>query len=729
MTALLVLTLLCQAASDAVVPSGGILIDARSRSGIAGAELTLVGERIVARTDASGRFRWTTRPPPAPVTIIVILPDGRVARPIRLTEWLGADDLVLVAEAAIVEGVTISGIAPTIRSAPGASTALLPGTDLAMRAPATLAQALENVVGVSFISEGQGAVPAIRGLARGRSLILVDGGRVSTERRAGANASFLDPARIGSIEIARGPASVAYGSDAFGGVIAVHSRRAEYRTPLQARVSATVGAGIPQGSGAVELSRGYGSNAVLVSVRARAFGDYRAPAGVVPNSGWRDGGIAARWDHQASARSWSIDWQTGLDRQIGRPRSDAASIVATTPYEDSHRLTVSYESESVGFFKNVRFGGLFGSSRERTEQDRLATSRQPRNVTRADISSRDAQLRATGDHAFGRVLFQAGADFQGRYGLESVDTAIAYDLKGSIVSIQATPSIASAYRTGIGIFGQADAQLTPRLTLTAGLRGDAVRNTNAGGYFGDRRVTNSAAAGLFAATFVLTSRSTITAQIARGFRDPTLTDRFYRGPVGRGFIQGNPDLRAETSRQLDLTTRWDFRLVRLSGAYYDYRIANLVERYLIGTADFFFRNRGAGRLQGAEIEVQTAPSRGIVVDLSAQLSRGRDADTGTPLDDIAPQSISAGLRHSAGRWLDSYLRVAAIARHDAAGPSEVPTPGFVSIDSGAIWHWSSRVDVRGTVRNLLDRESYSSAGPRWVYAAGRNGSITLAVVF
>ena len=229
MYALALLTLVCQLTASPAAAWGGVVIDARSRAPIVGAVVTVVGYRGAERTDATGHFRWTAPPPSAPVTIIVILPDGRVARPIRLQTLDPIGDLVLVAEATITETVTIAGVAPTIDSSPGASTTLLPGTDLDLRTPSTLSQALENVPGVSFISEGQGAVPTIRGLGRGRSLILVDGGRASTERRAGPNASFLDPSVIGSIEIARGPGSVAYGSDAFGGVIAVRTRRPSYR--------------------------------------------------------------------------------------------------------------------------------------------------------------------------------------------------------------------------------------------------------------------------------------------------------------------------------------------------------------------------------------------------------------------------------------------------------------------------------------------------------------------
>jgi outer membrane receptor protein involved in Fe transport len=571
-------------------------------------------------------------------------------------------------------------------------------------------------------------VPAIRGLARGRSLILIDGSRVSTERRAGPNASFLDAAAISTIEVARGPGSVAYGSDAFGGVIAVRTRRPDYRSPLQARVSGTLGGGIPEARGEIQVSSGYGSGGVLVSVRAREFGDYRAPTGVVPNSGWRDGDLSALWEQQTGDGVWYVGWQTGLDREVGRPRSDSATIRATTPYEDSHRLTVSYEGRSAGWFRNVRVGGLFGSSRERTDQDRLASARQPRSLSRADMSSFESQLRVTADHGFGRVRLQLGADYQGRHRLEASDTTIAYTLAGAIASVQANPSIESARRNGLGVFGQADAQATSRLRLSGGLRADTVRNTNVGGFFGDRRADNSALAGLASATLTLTPRTTMTAQIAHGFRDPTLSDRFYRGPVGRGFIEGNPDLQPETSRQVDLTGRWDNGSLRISGAYYDYRIANLVERYLAGTGSFFFRNRGAARLRGAEVEAQAGLSHGFVVNLSAQLSRGQDADDSTPIDDVAPDSIAVVVRHSNGR-VASYLRAAAMARHDAAGPSEVPTPGFVAVDAGAVWHWSSRFDVRGLVRNLLDERAYASAGPRWVYGPGRNGSLAFMLKF
>ncbi len=107
-------------------------------------------------------------------------------------------------------------------------------------------QAIENVAGVNQVSEGQAAVPAIRGLARGRTLILIDGARVSSERRVGASATFLDPSLIEGVDVSRGPGSVAYGSDAFGGVISVRTRRVMPGSPLAVQFSGTVGTGMPE---------------------------------------------------------------------------------------------------------------------------------------------------------------------------------------------------------------------------------------------------------------------------------------------------------------------------------------------------------------------------------------------------------------------------------------------------------------------------------------------------
>ena len=323
----------------------------------------------------------------------------------------------------------------------------------------------------------------------------------------------------------------------------------------------------------------------------------------------------------------------------------------------------------------------------------------------------------------------SGADVQGRYGLEALDTALAYNLAGDVTSETTTVSIESARRTAAGLFAQTDAQLARWARLSGGIRVDAVRNTNEGGFFGDRSVSNAALAGLVAVTLAPTARLTITGQVARGFRDPILSDRFYRGPVGRGFIEGNPDLKPETSLQFDLTARYTAGPVQLAAAGYHYRITDLVERYTVTPTLFRFRNRGRGELRGVEVEAQTTLPRGFALAATAEASQGRDGTDHTPLDDVAPPAVSVTLRYAAGARVASYVRVKAFGSHDAAGPSEVATQSYTMADAGVSWHVTPHLEVRGAMRNLLNEAYQSSAGPRWVWAPGRNGSVTVVVGF
>jgi hemoglobin/transferrin/lactoferrin receptor protein len=709
-------------------PQGGVVIDARDRSPVAGAEVIVIGQRGSSRTDAAGRFQWAILPRP-PITVVVILPDGRVGRPIRLTASEVSRNVSLTVEAGVAETVTVTGAAPAVDVTPATSVTLLTSADIALRHPATLSQALEIVPGAGFISEGQGAVPSVRGLARGRTTVLVDGSRASAERRAGPNASFIDPATIDRIEVARGPASVAYGSDGFGGVIAVRTRRPDHTSGVRARVDGALGGGVPQAAGNVEVSAGYGAGGVLVGVAARDFDDYHSPSGIVPYSGWHDRGIRVIWEHDTAGGVWSAGWHSGTSRDIGRPRSDSDAIIATSPFETSRRFTASYTRRALGAFRNIRFDGLAGSTSQRSEQDRLPSPGRPRSLDRSDVSSRDVQMRATAERAVGPARLQIGADVDGRYALESIDTTWSFNLAGAVTSTQTSLSIESARRTGVGLFAQADARVAERVQVSGGLRVDSVRSANRGGFFGSRHVENTALAGFVGATLIPGGAWKATVQVARGFRDPMLSDRFYRGPVGRGFIEGNPDLRPETSFQSDITVQYDARRWRFSSAFYDYAITDLIERYAAGSTSFRYRNRGKARLRGAEVEARFELWAGLGLDAAAQVSRGRDAADGTPVDDISPRSVSFVLRRPLGVRGSSYVRVAAVGSHEAAGPSEVPTPGYTLVDAGAAWRISTNIELRGAARNLFNASYFSSAGPRWVYAPGRQGIITAGLKF
>ena len=260
---------------------------------------------------------------------------------------------------------------------------------------------------------------------------------------------------------------------------------------------------------------------------------------------------------------------------------------------------------------------------------------------------------------------------------------------------------------------------------SGGIRGDNVTTSNTGGYFGDQSTSNGAFSGFAAATVGPFSGFSVTGQVSRGFRDPTLSDRYFRGPSGRGFITGNPDLEPETSLQFDVAaaTR-SAALADRRRTFYHYRIDDLIERYSTQTDFFFFRNRGRGRVKGMEVESRTDLGLGLLARARRpdRPRRALEDDGRTSTTSLRTRSWRSCARTSASARY-AQVRLAFLAEDDRPGPSEIVAPGANVIDLAGGYHLTRNLELRGIVRNLLDDSYYASPDPRWVWAAGRSGRL------
>ena len=695
---------------------------------IAGAEVTILGRAGESRTDSDGRFTWTPDPP-APFEILVVGAGGVYMKPV-LIDRAPSGLLQFTVEPLVNEFVTVSGSAGSIEATPGAGTATLSSTEIQTRNPANLIQALENVAGINQVSEAQAAVPAVRGLARGRTLILIDGARVSSERRAGPSATFLDPDVIESVEVARGPGSVAYGSDAFGGVISVRTRTIAPQSPFSARASATIGSGIPERRASMELSKGFARGGVLFSAHTRDVEDYDGPDDQVFNSGYEDHGFLGRITYQFGQGLFAAGWQSDFGRDIERPRDNSTTIRFVYPTEDSHRLTVGYDLRDLAGFSRINLTGFWGWHAQITDQARFATATDGRSLERADVAAADFHLKGGAERLVGRARLELGIDVNGRYGLRAYDVTETYAVQGVLTSRSENVSVDSARRADTGLYASIDAALLPALTLGAGVRGDYVTTRNRGGFFGERSTAHGAGSGFLSLTAGSFHGFSTTVQVARGFRDPVLSDRYFRGPSGRGFITGNPDLEPESSFQLDGGVRYTSSRVRAAVYGYQYRIDDLIERYQTQTDFFLFRNRGRARLRGFEAELQATLGWKLSLETAFQVARGRALDDNRSLDDITPATGSVQLRRSfARRGAFAQLRAAVFAADTQPGPTERLAPGYTLLDAAAGFALVERLDLRVSARNLLNDDYLASQDVRAVPAPGRSVSLSATVRF
>ena len=158
--------------------------------------------------------------------------------------------------------------------------------------------------------------------------------------------------------------------------------------------------------------------------------------------------------------------------------------------------------------------------------------------------------------------------------------------------------------------------------MGAGLRADRVTKHNDGGFFGDQSTDNAALSGYGSLKVELGGGFNLTGQFAHGFRDPTLSDRYFRGISGRGIVIGNPTLEPEQANQFDAALRFVSRRVRWAVYGYFYRFDDLIERFEILSDVFLFRNRGKADIRGLELEVQSELADDYIVEVSTQIARG-----------------------------------------------------------------------------------------------------------
>ncbi len=693
------------------------------------ARVSVLGRTGAFATDEKGCFR--IRPEPRlPFELTVFDTRGAWLGLVRVTRLTQESDRRLTLPRAAHEEVTVRGGVPTTTQAPPAAAAtVVPRAQIEEGRPGHLEDVLADLPGAGRLDEGHTSVPSLRGLARGRTLILLDGARVTSERRAGPSGGYLNPLALESVEVVRGPGSVAYGSDALGGI--VHAATPMPRPgDFGGRLFLGAGSADKSAGGLAEVNLPLGAGAFLLQAHQRYFGDYESPRGRIENSGARGRGALARALLPLGASRLLAGIQLDEGRDTGKPASDSEAVRTSYPREDSHRFTLGIEFAPPAGLTQLEVKAFLGRYRLITQRDRHATASLPRQVARSDVDANDASLRLVAARRVAKGLLRLGLDSHARFGLGALGTIVSYGAMGAEANREREISIDSARRMDTGIFGEAERFVAnDRVSLAAGLRGDRVTTKNSGGFFGDRSTSQGAISGYASATFIFRQGRSATLQYVRGFREPALSDRYFRGVSGRGFVTGNPDLRPETSNQYDLALRTDLgSSARIAIYGYLYRIRNLIERYSAGE-NFAFRNRGEEELRGIEVESDLDLTPALTARVTFSSVRGEILDDGSPPADVPPTTLALSLNHRVNERFWWRGRLLLVARDEEPGPTEKETPGYGVPDLAASFRVTKGLEAGLLLSNLTDKTYPDSSDERAVLAPGRSVTITLGQKF
>jgi len=592
------------------------------------------------------------------------------------------------------------------------------------------------------------AAPILRGLGGQRTLLLFDGFRLNDSlTKVGGNAllTLIDPSSVQRVEVVRGPASVLYGSDALGGVVAV--------TPLEAT---------PRADGATHL---HGEATVRGASAERAVltqglvegesGRYAAlVSGALGTTGQvfagghlGDGTFTGYDDHAVSARATFAPSQhhrlgavATSAAVVDAPRPDL-SIAGDTRVFRLQRRDLGYVHGQTRLGDRVQLSARLGGMQREEVRDRF---REGRTDTESDtVQTIHAGLQAEIGWTRGRITtgFELAWDHVQsqtvtvRPGMDSTVGRGRYVdgsryLTGGLYALWQQRFGGDTWLTEVGTrVALVDAQgpvdgSNPGLdrTFAAPVASAGIRWRPARGF-------------------------ALMANLLGGFRAPNLDDFQALGSGARSFDVPNGALGPERSWTAELGARWMRGPVAASAHVYGATLDGLITRVpgtfegqtmVEGRRVYTRANASDGRLAGAEVEVVVRSRRGFTVGAAAW---GTWAEATTvdddgvaftePLAKVPPWMgrLTVGWR-GARAWIDAVftggLAQTRLARSDrddvrlcpqgADVCQSVPAWGTLALRAGA--QVTPRALAAVAVENVLD-SPYTPYGGGFVMP-GRN---------
>lgn len=548
-----------------------------------------------------------------------------------------------------------------------ASVTVIPAAEIEARQATTLADAITLVPGISIVqtgSPGQQSSLFVRGAESDQTLLLWNGIALNDPFFGGANWQFVPTDGAERIEIIRGPFSALYGSGAMGGVVSLLTGRHDGGS---ARV---------EGGENGYLRGSVAAGATLGRLRLDGVGAVRRGGTEVENDDF---------DAEDLTLRGLFDWRESTSIGLlvrGNQSETGIPFSGRTATPDQ---SISWREREVAVPVHMVVGGAWEI------EGQLATTRfnnafrapsDPFGFTRSDTESEGRRGRLVGS-------WQGPRDLRLSFGGDAERLEVTS-------SSSFGTSLAGSHQRTWAAFAEASAPVG-RAQVQVGLR----RDDN--DVYGEQTSLRTGAVVPFAGF-------RLRASYGESFRAPSLGELFFPG-------SGNPDLRPEEGKSLEVGLEREVGIVRLSVVGFENRQNDLID-FDLST----FTNVNVARARSRGLEGEVAARHGIgTVRLTGTYLDAEDRATGEPLlrrakrsatllASLAPKSWSFAL---SGRYVGDRADVDPVTFGRAENPS------YVRFDLAARYAGWSKLEPFARVDNLADREyeealGFPASGRTWV---------------
>ena len=586
--------------------------------------------------------------------------------------------------------------------------------ELQSKMPENLIEGLSETPGVHFIGSGGFAItPSIRGLARHRVLMMVDGARVTSDRRAGTSASFALPELTQRVEVIRSASSVLYGSDAIGGVINVLSRNSsEPKAQGKNSLNLSWDSVNKRMNTGLSLNQHFGKWNTMAAFQYLNAKDYKAPDVTVLHSAYKYYSGLLDISFNDSKRNIYIGYIGGQGKDVGKPdRTNNPLKYSIVPSESDHFIRMGWTEKTVAKNASLDFSFYLNPSTYRLDKyDIKKNNIQHSDTEGTNLGVRTALKKSIGNH----FSYQAGMEWYSRQNIRMINK----DTTGTKVVM--TEPMTDGIYNDYGLFLAADYTGIPTVIIDAGLRynffsGSATvenkkleRNDNSPSFF-------------IGITKKITPSISVFGSIGRAFRFPSLSELFYSGITGRSAVIGNPLLKPESSLNIDAGLKMATRKLNMGVYVFTYDVKQMIERYLTTNNIYTYDNIMKGRIYGSEVEIQYSPVSHLDIFGNGFYFKGKNVDDDVAINDVPAPRIQVGTRVYIDRFLGEINYIHSFKKSDP-GPAELANKSFGLLNFKGSYHFSSSIAITMKLSNILNKTYYPNADPDIPLARGFEAS-------
>lgn len=539
---------------------------------------------------------------------------------------------------------------------------------------------LHGIAGINIANNGgpgKNTSLFLRGTESDHVLILIDGVRMGSATSGTTEIQNIPVELIERIEIVRGPRSSLYGPEAVGGVIHIFTRKGKKGL----RPTFSFGGGsYGTISGSATLSGGGEQGWFNLGVSGFSTEGFNACSGSPPPNGAgcftfepdKDGYRNLSGSARAGYR-----FDNGLDIEANFIHSDGYNEFDGT-FVNRSELVQQVFGGTARFSPIDRWQMTLVAGRSREDSDNfLEKTFMSRFNTRRDTVSWQNDLSLSPDQ-----LLTIGADYL-------------YD------TVDSTSDFTETSRYNWGVFAQHQLTLAAH-KLQLSLRHDDNQQ------FGSR-VTGGVTWG-----YALTEQVRLAASFGNAFKAPTFNELYFPG-------FGNPDLKPEDARSVELSAIGRFDWANWSLNLYETRIDNLIayDASLLAPA-----NIDEARIRGLEAILSTQ-IKGWQINSNLTFLDPVNLSNGMARGNILPRRSRQSFRVDTARQFGDYvvgaMFLAEGRRYDDLQNTRTMS-GYVKVDLRAEYIFNQHWRIQGRIENLFDKDYETAA---FFNQPGRNYFATL----